>query len=592
MYEFICNNDITPADLSTFASLVYQYTNESGDGPLTVFGHPQGSQRLLRKPSVKQSKPAISAIINIPFKYPKGIPAPPDPQEYLVSIQADLFIYLPNEERYVPQEELVDVDLVSYGSLNHWLLIRGTRIPSFSHCIDRRTNANFNKEGKIMVLNYFEGEQCYSLLLKIVDTDDWQELTAGMGQCIYEASSQVPFSKSCKGDQEFVINAIENEALLAFNEREENEDGSGDEEIDTDDDGELTEDEDYYKTLETFLDGSGKNKVMTISYKQPAAYVFRGDKLGIYRSVSTKLRLSSAIPNLSSKNVQHAMLYRDESALLVMKDDSRVAQIDIERNLVVDEWGMEDDPRNSKYAQMTDEATFIGITSNAVFRIDPRIPGRVVQQQCKRHVVKTDFSAVSTSQSGHIAVGSRKGDIRLFEEPGRVARTTLPPLGEHVYALDISLDGRYMLATCQYYLMLFDVMHKDSRQVGLRGSREKPVPKLLKIRPEHVSLMNEPIAFTHAKFGTSQGDEKYIISSTGSYIVEWSIANVCNGKPYPYTMRKFDNHIISAAYNSGCSGSIIVALPDEVTISTRSQLEKPSNRFFLRPRKKASSGYE
>ena len=177
---------------------------------------------------------------------------------------------------------------------------------------------------------------------------------------------------------------------------------------------------------------------------------------------------------------------------------------------------------STKYAQMTNEPTLIGITSNAVFRIDPRSPERIVQGQCKRHIVKTDFISLTTSDLGHITVGSRRGDIRLFDGPGQMAKTTLPPLGRSVQSLDVSADGRYVLATCQHYLMLFDVMHKnynDHRQqqvlgyYKMFGMDDKPVPNLLKVRPEQVMLMDGgPISFTKATFGTSRYNNRNIIT--------------------------------------------------------------------------------
>ena len=178
---------------------------------------------------------------------------------------------------------------------------------------------------------------------------------------------------------------------------------------------------------------------------------------------------------------------------------------------------------STKHAQITNEPTLIGITSKAVFRIDPRSPEKIVQEQCKRHIVKSDFISLTTSDLGHIIVGSRRGDIRLFDGPGQMAKTTLPPLGRSVQSLDVSADGRYVLATCQHYLMLFDVMHQDYNDhhqhqpvlgyYKMFGMGDKPVPNLLKIRPEQVMLMDGgPISFTKATFGTSRYNNRNIIT--------------------------------------------------------------------------------
>lgn len=170
---------------------------------------------------------------------------------------------------------------------------------------------------------------------------------------------------------------------------------------------------------------------------------------------------------------------------------------------------------SSKYAQATNEPTLIGISPNAVFRLDPRLDGshKVVEDECKKHIAKTQFSVVATSKQGYIAVGSRKGDIRLFDQLGGMAKTTLPPLGAPILALDISSESRYVLATCSQYLMLFDVSNQHG-QLGFNkafDSHEKPIPRLLKLRPEHIVFMNHTISFTKATFDVGDKGEKYII---------------------------------------------------------------------------------
>ena len=169
---------------------------------------------------------------------------------------------------------------------------------------------------------------------------------------------------------------------------------------------------------------------------------------------------------------------------------------------------------SSKYAQATDEQTLIGISSNAVFRLDPRLDGshKVVEDECKKHIAKTQFLTVATSPQGYIAVGTHRGDIRLFDQLGCMAKTTLPPLGAPILALDISSDSRYVLATCNQYIMLFDVANQHGQLSFTKSfdSNEKPIPRLLKLRPEHIVYMDHTISFTKATFDIGDKGEKYI----------------------------------------------------------------------------------
>lgn len=85
-------------------------------------------------------------------------------------------------------------------------------------------------------------------------------------------------------------------------------------------------------------------------------------------------------------------------------------------------------------------------------------------------------------------MASEKGVIRLFDRVGVCAKVTLPSLGEVITGLDISVDGRWILATCKTYLLLIDVLisegkHKDDLGIKRSLSKEsKPRPKGLRLR--------------------------------------------------------------------------------------------------------------
>ncbi|SCO54819.1 uncharacterized protein FFNC_15668 [Fusarium fujikuroi] len=69
---------------------------------------------------------------------------------------------------------------------------------------------------------------------------------------------------------------------------------------------------------------------------------------------------------------------------------------------------------------MSPEQTFLGISNNSIYRVDPRLP--------ENKTVNT------TTEKGYVAVGSDKGDIRLFARLGIRAKTQLPSLGDPITA--------------------------------------------------------------------------------------------------------------------------------------------------------------
>ena len=187
---------------------------------------------------------------------------------------------------------------------------------------------------------------------------------------------------------------------------------------------------------------------------------------------------------------------------------------------------------------MTNEQTFLGLSHNALYRIDPRLSGnKLVDAQLKQYASKNDFSAAATTEKGYIAVASNKGDIRMFDRLGINAKTHIPALGEPIIGLDVSADGRWVLATCRTYLLLIDALQKEgSKHAGKLGFERafgkdaKPQPRRLGLQPAHVAQFRHEtgaaLAFTPARFntGTGQGDrETSIVTATGPFIVTWSL---------------------------------------------------------------------
>lgn len=193
-------------------------------------------------------------------------------------------------------------------------------------------------------------------------------------------------------------------------------------------------------------------------------------------------------------------------------DKSTLYRMDVEYAKVVDEWKIHDDvpvtqiAPDNKFAQTTTQQTFVGASHNSLFRIDPRLSGKkMVESEFKQYVTKADFSSVATTRDGHLAVASKKGDIRLFDSIGKNAKTALPALGDPILGVDVTANGRWIIATCKTYLLLIDTLIGDGKFKGKIGfersfpADSKPVPKRLQLRPEHVSYMGGDVSFTPAK---------------------------------------------------------------------------------------------
>lgn len=193
-------------------------------------------------------------------------------------------------------------------------------------------------------------------------------------------------------------------------------------------------------------------------------------------------------------------------------------RLDLTTGKVVDEWKISDNLSvnnfipDSKYAQTTQQQTFIGTSHNALFRIDPRLAGdKLVNSEYKQYVSKNDFSAATTTESGKLAVASNKGEIRLFDSIGKNAKTALPGLGEAVRGVDVTADGRYVIATCKTYLLFIDTKITEGRYAGHSGCKaqhDRLIGALLTLchcsRPQLPSRRQAHTAAPHTQTGTSR----------------------------------------------------------------------------------------
>ena len=244
---------------------------------------------------------------------------------------------------------------------------------------------------------------------------------------------------------------------------------------------------------------------------------------------------------------------------------------------------------------MTSEQTFLGISDNALYRIDPRLSGnKIVDSDLKQYTSKNAFSAAATTEKGYIAVASDKGDIRMFDKLGIRAKTAIPALGEPIIGLDVSADGRWVLATCRTYLLLIDALQKEGKNEGKLGFERsfakdsKPQPRRLSLNPSHVAQFQyetkAPLAFTPARFNTGVDDkETSIISATGPFIVTWNMKRVLAERKDPYTIKRYDEEVKADDFKFGTDKNVIVALANQVDMVAKQTFKKATRESIATP---------
>jgi hypothetical protein len=374
----------------------------------------------------------------------------------------------------------------------------------------------------------------------------------------------------------------------------------------TEDEGIRSDDYDSEDEAQETADGE-VNSQLAVGYKNDRSFVVRGSKIGVFSHTDdNRLKFNTNIskvvtPKGKLMDPKKVMLHNSDRDMIIQNsiDPNKLYRMDIEHGKVVDEWNVHDDipvinfaPEN-KFAQMTAEQTFLGVSNNALFRVDPRLSGnKLVDTDMKQYASKNDFSALATTEKGYIAVASNKGDIRLFDRLGIRAKTQLPALGDPIVGMDVSADGRWILGTTKNYILLVDAMQQGGKNEGKLGFEKpfaadsKPRPRRLGLTPEHVAQFyhetGKHVSFTPAKFNTGEGSEETsIITATGPYIVEWNLKRVLRGMKAPYKIKRYEDEVKADDFKYGSDKNVIVALPNEVNMVARQSLKKPTRESIL-----------
>jgi len=313
------------------------------------------------------------------------------------------------------------------------------------------------------------------------------------------------------------------------------------------------------------------------------SYVLRGSRLGIFKhNEDDESELISAMSNLKTRDgtvfsPSKIMLHEGERKMLMLNDKrpDTVFALDIERQKIVEEWKTQDDiavasiAPTEKYAQLSTEQNIVGVNRNTVFRMDPRQKAPIAQSFVYQQ--PPNMTTISTNGAGHIAVGSAKGEIRLFKDCTMRAKTLLPGLGDAILDIDVTDDGSWVLATTAHYLMAIPTTREDGRtgfQIGMGKEKKKPVK--LHLKPEDMAAYNiEDVNFTNAHFDTGENiKEQYIISSTGPFVVTWNMKQVTQGKNV-YTIKQLKEEVVSDQFVYNQQDKVVITTQDDILIQSR-----------------------
>lgn len=393
----------------------------------------------------------------------------------------------------------------------------------------------------------------------IVKTDDdkqFSDFVMSYAMAEWETNHKTPYGKTIKKDEdkEYLGNTYIDEIDSKY-------DGSEDEGSDLEFDPEpermeMTEEAwDYTQRGKSEVRTTRLGNLNVGTALQNRSFVSRDNKIGVM-DPSNNNKVLNVIENVSTLDGDSfapdmTMLHnRDEQMIMLHPNDEekdRVQVMNLELGKVVEEWSAEGGGKIRsmapafKYGQRSGESTFVGVSKNSIFTMDPRVNTANKAQHVKMYSKAPNFTCMATNAAGHVAVGTSKGEISLYSETSKQAKTKLPGLGDGIVGMDVTEDGRWVLATTLRYLMLVDTQVEGRAQSGFQKSMpagERPLPIKLQLRAKDlVSHQIRAVSLTPAHFNIGEGKERFIVSSTGPYIIMWDLIKVLKGNPYAYTIR-------------------------------------------------------
>lgn len=549
-----------------------------------------------------------------PTEAPLSRAAPKFSAEVLTRQDGELHLFDFQTGTFILQAPSAIAVVSDLGNWKYWLQITS---PDGREWLGQEVVADinpvFNFEYLSAIFNHYTDDgSAYSWLLRFRDQATLEDFQEGIMQALWEQLNETKWSKVKDQDRDYVIEAFNDLTMDDAPQPEEEEEEEDDEDEDRIHGAQRSE---HYDSDESEDDVDLENKDGTVNSqlavgtKHDRSFVVRGSKIGVFKhNPNRHLEFTTNISKIETPKGRalkpgKVMLHAEDQNM-VLQDEANpnsLFRMDLEYGKVVDEWKVDDDipitnfVPNSKFAQQTAEQVFLGHSKNAMFRVDPRVSGnKLVRDNLKQYASNNGFSAAATTEKGYIAMASNKGDVRLFDKLGLNAKTHLPALGEAIIGLDVSADGRWILATCRTYLLLVDALQSDGKNEGKLGFEKafakdsKPRPRRLGLTPSHVAQFQHetgvPLSFTPARFNAGpNSQETSIITSTGPFLVTWNLKKVLAGNKDPYQIKRYSAEVMADNFEFGSDKNVILALPNEVDMVSRKTFKKPTRESIAGP---------
>ena len=330
-----------------------------------------------------------------------------------------------------------------------------------------------------------------------------------------------------------------------------------------------------------------QNTEIVQAHDYDRAFVARGDGYGVY-SANDKDQINyygdfSIVKEYDGKPPENLTLHQGESKMLFIDPAKRdkIQCYDFNKEKVVEEWGaqgvknFESFYGEYKNAQTTPNQMIIACSEKGMFKLDPRVNKDNKEVEKKVYSTNYMFNRIASTIDGKIAVASKKGEIRMFNKMGQIAKTSLPSVdGKEITGIDLSKNGNWILATSKAYILLIPTLCRNGKNgFDHRMGAEKPIPRKLKLANSDLIKYNlSGHSFTKATFDTSADfDETLIVTSISDYVVIWKLKKVAKGNLASYEIKKVQSSVVSSQCRYNTDNELLVTMPNSITKESRRQ---------------------
>ena len=416
------------------------------------------------------------------------------------------------------------------------------------------------------------GKTYTAYTFSLIEKDKINKIKNLISKCLYETTTKSEYDKLSKQAQEFI-----------------DYEGIYEEDFTDDEDSQIkkqTFNFDKFDEMNTSKkEEKIKNKYMTQAYKFDRTFVIKDnnaiDVLNTDSDGNKLIKNQSFNPFDKKENIQitGAKMFSGDNQILFKDGTNKDSlwQYDLNKESVIEEWkcgenGAEllDFTHATKFGQLDPQCDILGINKNKIFAMDGRVnrKNKIVEDKIYGSGSSKNFTCISTPGFNAVATGSEDGNIRLYNDITRNAKTLIPCFGDPIRSLDITKSGDYILATCDKYILLINTRGDNNENAFtycLKRARRKP--KTLKLSPvDIVKYGLQDDCYTPAKFNVSKlNNETRITSSLGQYIIVWNFDDIKKGIVDAYKIRNVNEFVLGNTTKFD-KNQLIVTMPNKIRL--------------------------